>query len=227
MSNYLALATITAALRDVLQSAALTAVPGADVVLKRPEAVNSDGQDKAAINLFLYQASPDPTWSNIDLPTRNSQGMLIRRPQLALNLDYLLSFHGSELLMEPQRLLGSVLTALHAYPILEPETIRQAIANHDYLAQAAIFEQSEQIKLSQMNLSLEELAKLWSVFFQVPYTLSVVYRVSPIFVEAQLETLNVQIVAQGSVRIALSPDKSAPAPGQPAAGENGSAPEVS
>lgn len=205
MSNYLAIAIVTAALRTTLQDAALAAVPGADVILKRPATVNTDGQDKAGINLFLYQVSPDPAISNIDLPTRNRQGMLTRRPQLALNLDYLLSFHGSELLMEPQRLLGSVLTALHGYPILDGESIRRAINNHDYLTQGAFFDQKEQVKLNQINLNLEELAKLWSVFFQVPYTLSVVYRASPVFVEAQLDTRDVQVVAKEGVKIELLP----------------------
>lgn len=223
MSNYLAIAAVTAALRDLVQSAALSAVSGADVVLKRPATVNTDGQDKAAINLFLYQAVPDPTWGYLDLPTRNSQGMLVRRPQLALNLDYLVSFHGSELLMEPQRLLGSVLTALHASPILEAASIRQAIASHDYLAQDAQFDQIEQIKLNQINLSLEELSKLWSVFYQIPYTLSVVYRVSPVFVEAQLPIQTAQVVAQGGVHIGVAPST---ASGQSTGTTNGATPEV-
>lgn len=206
MSNYLAIAAVTAALRDTVQSAALSAVSGADVVLKRPATVNTDGQDKAAINLFLYQAAPDPTWGYLDLPTRNSQGVLVRRPQMALNLDYLLSFHGSELLMEPQRLLGSVLTALHAYPILAVEGIRQAIATHAYLTSDALFDQIEPVKLSQMHLSLEELSKLWSVFFQIPYTLSIVYRVSPVFIEVQLDTRTVQVVAKDGVKIGVVPN---------------------
>ena len=227
MSNYLAIAVITAALRDVLQSAALSAVPGADAVLKRPEAMNTDGQDKAAINLFLYQAAPDPTWSNMDLPTRNSQGVLTRRPRQALALDYLLSFHGSELLMEPQRLLGSVLTTCHTHPFLAPESIHKTIANSPYLAQGALFDQAEQVKLSQVNLSLEELSKLWSVFFQVPYTLSVVYRASPVFIEARLETKDIQVVAQEGVHIALVPGNHAPTtPGQQAVNGNASTPEV-
>jgi len=227
MSNYLALAAITAALRDMLQDAALAAVPGADVVLKRPETVNTDGQDKAAMNLFLYQSSSDPTWSNLDLPTRNRQGLLLRRPQLALNLDYLLSFHGSELLMEPQRLLGSVITTLHAYPILEIERIRRAIDNYDYLAQGALFDQPEPVRLSLLNPSLEELSKLWSVFFQVPYTLSIVFRVSPVFVEAQLETSDVQVVEPGGVRINLLPNTDTLlVPVQPTVDTGKPAPEV-
>lgn len=123
MSNYLAIAAVTAALQDILQEAAVAAVSGTDVTIRRPETISSDGQEKAAVNLYLYQATPDPGWTNADLSTRNGNGLLVRRPQVALNLDYLISFHGSELVMEPQRLLGSVISAFHAYPIFEMNTI--------------------------------------------------------------------------------------------------------
>ncbi len=188
MSNYLAVAAVTAALQDVLQIAAVAAVPGTDVTIRRPETIKADGQEKAAVNLYLYQTSPDPGWSNADLPTRNGNGALLRRPQVALNLDYLISFHGSELVMEPQRLLGGVISALHASPILEMDTILGSINTRNYLSQDTIFDQVELVKLSPLNLSLEELSKLWSVFYQIPYTLSVIYRASPVFIEAQLAT---------------------------------------
>ncbi len=196
MSNYLAIAAVTAALQDMLQGAAVAAVPGVDVTIRRPETINSDGQEKAAVNLYLYQISPNPGWSNADLPTRNANSGLVRRPQMALNLDYIISFHGSELVMEPQRLLGSVVTALYSYPMLEMENIRRAIDSRNYLAQDTIFDQVELVKFVQVNLGLEELSKLWSVFYQIPYTLSVVYRASPVFVEAQLTPYAVKPVAE-------------------------------
>jgi Pvc16 N-terminal domain len=209
MSNYLAIAAVTAALHDILQNAALT-VSGTDVTLKRPERVSTDGQDKAAINMYLYQTSPNPSWSNVDLPTRNGNGGLVRRPQIALNLDYLISFYGSELVMEPQRLLGSALAALNAHPVLEMDTIKSAIDSRDYLSQSTIFDQTELVKFGQINLSLEELSKLWSIFFQVPYTLSVVFRASPVFVEAQLDTLTVKLVAEKGVHIGPVPGNHEP-----------------
>ncbi len=196
MSNYLAIAAVTAALQDILQNAALAAVPGTDVTIRRPETISTDGQEKAAVNLYLYQSTPDPSWINADLPTRNGNGVLERRPQVALNLDYLISFHGSELVMEPQRLLGSVISALHAYAILEMDIILGAINSRNYLAQDTIFDQVELVKLNPLNLSLEELSKLWSVFYQIPYTLSVIYRASPVFIEAQLPTSTVKPVAE-------------------------------
>lgn len=196
MSNYLAIAAVTAALQDILQQAAIAAVPGADVTIRRPETISGDGQEKAAVNLYLYQTTPDPGWSNADLPTRNGNGILMRRPQVALNLDYIISFHGSELVMEPQRLLGSVVSALHAYPILEKDTILEAINSRNYLTADTLFDQVELVKLTQLNLSLEELSKLWSVFYQIPYTLSVIYRASPVFVDAQLPVSTVEPVAE-------------------------------
>ncbi len=196
MSNYLAIAAVTAALQDILQEAALAAIPGTDVTIRRPETINSDGQEKAAINLYLYQTTPNPSWINADLPTRNENGVLVRRPQVALNLDYLISFHGSELVMEPQRLLGNVISALHAYAILEADMIGRAIESRNYLKQDTMYDQVERVKLSPLNLSLEELSKLWSVFYQIPYTLSVIYRASPVFVEAQLPSATIKPVAE-------------------------------
>jgi hypothetical protein len=193
MSNHLAIATVTAALRDMLQSAAARAVDGADVTIKRPAKAASDGQEAAAVNIYLYQVTPNTTWRNADLPTRGGNGALRQRPQAALDLHYLLSFYGNDLAMEPQRLLGSVIAALHAQPLLSPERIRMTLrtATDDVLAQETVLadsdlaEQVAGVRFTPINLSLEELSKLWSVFFQVPYVLSVAYQASVVLIEAE------------------------------------------
>jgi len=194
VSNYLAIATVTAALRDILQEAATAAVTGATVTLRRPDHANTENADKASINLYLYQALPNTMWRNVDLPTRTADGRLLQRPQIALDLYYLLSFYGSELEMEPQRLLGSVTLALHTQAILQASTIQQAINNTSLLSQSDLFQQVELVKFHALNMSLEELAKLWSVFFQVPYTLSMAYCASAVLIDADItpmETLPV------------------------------------
>lgn len=201
MSNFLAIATVTAALRDILQDVASEAVPGANVTLKRPERVNNDGQDKAAINLFLYQAGPNPTWANVDLPRRDTTGRFVQRPLVALDLFYLLSFHGSELEMEPQRLLGKTVIELHARPFLAGNVIRNTIAGSSYLAGSDLFQQVEQVKFGPLNLSLEELSKLWSIFFQVPYTLSIAYRASVVLLEAEVEAYTAPRVQERSIGV--------------------------
>ena len=56
MSNALAVATVTQALSTLVERAAKKEVPGAQVVLTRPEAPGANG---ARIHLFLYQVLPD------------------------------------------------------------------------------------------------------------------------------------------------------------------------
>src|SRR5512143_4085061 len=96
MSNHLAVATVTATLRDLLQAAALRAVPGADVTTQRPEKAMTDGTDKAGINIWLYQVATNAALNNVREPTRNANGQILQRPQVALNLYYLLSFQGTD-----------------------------------------------------------------------------------------------------------------------------------
>src|SRR5690606_16023724 len=43
----------------------------------------------------------------------------------------------------------------------------------------------EQIKFTPLTLSLEELSKLWSVFFQAPYALSVAYQGTVVLIESE------------------------------------------
>ena len=137
-------------------------------------------------NLYLYQVTPNVAWRNADLPTRNSDGQLVQRPRAAFDLHYLLTFYGNEAQLEPQRLVGSVVRILHAQPLLTRQMIRSTItaATFDYLADSDLADEIEMVKFTPLPLSLEELSKLWSVFFQTPYTLSLAYEGMVIFIEA-------------------------------------------
>lgn len=189
MSNHLAIATVTSVLGQAIGPAVGEAVSGAGITTQRPDAPNSAGQE-ARVNLYLYQVTPNPAWRNDDLPARGSGGEMVRRPQAALDLHYLLSFFGNEGELEPQRLLGGAVTALHARPVLTREAIRDVIrtateADSDhYLAGSDLADQVELVRFSPLPLNLEELSKLWSVFFQTPYALSVAYQGSVVLLEA-------------------------------------------
>jgi hypothetical protein len=189
MSNYLAIATVTATLGQLLHKAANEAVPGAGTSAGRPKSADN-GQADAEINIYLYQVTPNTALRNADLPTRRPDGTLLQRPQAALTLHYLLTFYGKEVQMEPQRLLGSTVSALHAQPVLTQDMIRATVntavaadPNH-FLAGSDLADQVETIKFAPLLLNLEELSKLWSVFFQTPYALSVAYQASVVLIEA-------------------------------------------
>lgn len=187
MSNWLAIATVTNTLSRLLLGAATQAVPGASVSTDRPEVKTGRRPMDAAINVYLYQVSPNAAWRNDDLPTRRSDGSLIRHPQVALDLHYLLTFYGNDKQLEPQRLMGAAVSALHARPVLTREMVEAAIgaaaAQNPYLAASDLAEQIEKVRFVPLPLNLEELSKLWSVFFQTPYALSVAYRASVVLIE--------------------------------------------
>lgn len=188
MSNYLAVATVTAALSDLLQSAINPDVPGVSVTMLRPD--GNGGMPKTGVNVFLYQVTPNAAWHNADLPTRRSGGDLIQRPQVALDLHYLLTFYGDETKLEPQRVLGSVVRTLHARPVLTRASIRQTLANlaFSYLAESNLADAVELVKFTPLPLSLEELSKLWSVYFQTQYSLSVAYQATVVLIESEEPT---------------------------------------
>ena len=185
MSNYLAIATVTASLVQILQPAAGAAVSGATVTNVRPDSAGS-GTPGARVNVYLYQVTPNAAWRNADLPTRDSNGQLVQRPRVALDLHYLLTFYGDETQLEPQRMLGNVSLALHQQPVLTRQMIRNTIASptFPFLAASNLADDVELVKFTPTTLSLEESSKLWSVFFQVQYTLSVTYQGTVVLIES-------------------------------------------
>lgn len=193
MSNFLAVATVTAALQDLLQST--VGVPGAVVTTQRPEAASNGAQNDPKINLYMYQVMPNAAWRNHEISIRRAdpnssadrgKDRMEYRPVVPLNLYYLISFYGAESELQPQRLLGSSVAILQANARLPIAVVRNAIANRLYLADSDLLfqlENIEHIQLTPIKLDLEEMSKIWSVFFQVPYALSIAYEASVVLIE--------------------------------------------
>ena len=77
------------------------------------------GNDRPpGVNMFFFQVTPNAALRNDDLPLRRSDGTLSTRPRAAVDLHYLFTFYGDESTYEPERLLGCVVSALHARPAL-------------------------------------------------------------------------------------------------------------
>jgi hypothetical protein len=194
MSNFLAIATVTATLRRIMQDTLITAaseepggVSGAYAYSQRPDGNGTGSTIDKGVNIYLYQVTPNAAYRNADLPIRRPDGTLVNRPQAALDLDYLFSFYGEETYLEPQRVMGVVVRTLHSRPILTRAMIRDTLADplFNFLTASNLADQIELVKLAPLNLSLEELSKLWSVFFQTPYALSVAYQATVVLIESE------------------------------------------
>jgi hypothetical protein len=125
------------------------------------------------------------------LPTRDENGQALQRPRAAVDLHYLLTFYGAERQLEPQRLLGSVVRAIHSRNVLTDDLVRQTIMSPTYsvfLGQSNPAEEVEMVKFTPTTLTLEELSRLWAVFFQTQYTLSVTYQASVVLIESEVPT---------------------------------------
>lgn len=192
MSNFLAVATVSAALQLHLTDAVTAAVGGSKVWVDRSDVK----RQTPGVNIYLYRTSVDPIWRNQELPARREDASLRARPRAAANLHYLLTFHGKDDELVPQRLLGATLAALHTRPILGRDLIDQVVAeatdtppSHAYLATTDLADADDVVRISPDPLDLDELSKLWSVFFQSPYQLSTTYVASSVLLEEQEGTV--------------------------------------
>jgi hypothetical protein len=187
VSNFLAIAAVTASLSHVLQGAVGIDVPGATVTTVRPDGTAA-ATHPPVVNLYLYHVLPNAGMRNADLPMRRSDGSLVQKPVAALDLHYLLTFYGDDAQLQPQRLLGSAVRTLHARPVLTRDVIQAAITDPTFagsVGQSDLEQQAERVKISPLHLSLEELSKLWSVFFQTPYALSAAYNAAVVLIDSE------------------------------------------
>jgi hypothetical protein len=183
MSNHLAIATVSAALREVVFQAVKNVVTGAQVTHVRPGGTPVKTPARG-VNVFLYGITPNAAARGMDLPTRTSAGQPMQRPLAALDLHYLLSFYGDDAKLETQRMLGSVVRALHSAPTLPRALLRSIALNVTELKASDLAEAPEAVRFTPVSLNLEELSKLWSVLFQTPYALSAAYQASVVLIEA-------------------------------------------
>ena len=208
MSNVNAIAIATEGLKALLQrafaEAAPAAIAGATVGAVRPTQIPGNF---VGVNVFLYRLTPNAALRNDDLPTRRANGEIVRRPQLAADLHYVLTFVGDEVGLEPQRMLGAAAAGLHAHAELTPADIEEIANNapagsylrlHNDLAQ-----QIERVRFTFEPLSLEDLSKLWTFFPQKPYELSIAVQASVLLLEAPLTPVPHRAVMRRGIYSAL------------------------
>ncbi|MEO3891427.1 DUF4255 domain-containing protein [Nonomuraea sp. B5E05] len=211
MSNSLAIAAVTSTLRYVLERALEAdhpgSVGGATVTTLPPgELAGTTITAAPGINLHLYDVRPSHAWNLTDLPTRGSDGGLVRRPMAALDLYYLLTCYGDAESLDAQRLLGRAVIALAVTPILTRDVINEAIELYsvnvptDFLAESDLADQMERVKIAPYALSLEEMSKLWATF-STPHQLSQTYVATAALVEADVAPRRPLPVRQRTVSV--------------------------
>ncbi|MEE9354516.1 MAG: Pvc16 family protein [Methylococcaceae bacterium] len=124
MSSALAIAGVTAVLRDLINDAFVendvSGIVGGNVVVSAlaPDRVLVNGSlDQPQLNIYMYLVTPNTGWRNECLPSRNSNGQRTNNPFLALNLHYLLTAYGDEDL-HAEILLAHLRDLYLQYPVI-------------------------------------------------------------------------------------------------------------
>ncbi|MEP7270476.1 MAG: DUF4255 domain-containing protein [Acidobacteriota bacterium] len=207
LSSALAIAAVTAVLKDLLNNGVITndlaSVAGnpIKVTAKPPDAVLSGQPEEPGLNLYLYHMTPNQGWRNAGLPSRNGNGDRTTNPPLAMDLHYLLMAYGREE-YQAEILMGYAMQLLHETPVLTRQAIRTSLSAlpaqqvsgailpsaFQALAAADLANQIELVKISPEVLSIEELSKLWSAFQANHFRLTAGYQASVVLIESQKST---------------------------------------
>ena len=92
MNGYLAVGGVSAVLRSLLLGALTDGGPATllssptSISATSPDLVPTGSDEQPRLNLFMYYASFNTGYRNVQLPSRDSAGGLLTNPPLALNL---------------------------------------------------------------------------------------------------------------------------------------------
>jgi hypothetical protein len=173
MTTYKGIAATTQTLRYLVTTAVLGAVPEATVTLARPEESAPGSANAPRVNIYLVQVLTEPTMRSNDLPTRDGRGNLLSVPMSPVNLRYLLSFFGES--EKAHLMLGATEVALRSHAVVDSTLVTQALIGHDALQGSGLETQMPPVRFVPSSVTLEELARFWSGFLQMPYTVSTLY----------------------------------------------------
>ncbi len=199
MSGALAIAAVTATLKDLLNEGLLnhdlSSIGSFSVTAQAPDRITTGSTETNLLNVFLYQVTPNQGWRNVDLPSRDGRGKRIGNPPLALDLHYLITAYGTQD-MNAEVLLGFAMQLLHETPVITRDQLRLVLGppppidgtlvpgRFGTLSAEDIADQIELIKVTPSYLSSEELSKLWTAM-QARYRPSMAYMVSVVLIQAQ------------------------------------------
>ncbi|MEK8033829.1 DUF4255 domain-containing protein [Ideonella sp. DXS29W] len=199
MSTALAIAAVTATLKDLLNEGLLnhdlSSIGSFSVTAQPPDRITTGNTEANQLNVFLYQMTPNLGWRNVALPSRDGRGQRLTNPPLALDLHYLISAYGSQDL-NAEVLLGYAMQLLHETPVISREQLRTVLGTPSpvdgtivpgrfgTLSAEDLADQVELIKITPVYPSADELSKLWTAM-QSRYRPSMAYLVSVVLIQAE------------------------------------------
>ncbi|MBE8968997.1 DUF4255 domain-containing protein [Nostocales cyanobacterium LEGE 12452] len=231
MSNVLSIAAVTAVLKVLLENGLVSdpiAASVGDVIVTAlpPDRISVEADERAQINLFLYQVTQNRNvdWVSQEFRSRHSRingNPRSQTPPLALDLHYLLTAYGAKD-FQAELLLGYAMHLLHKTPAITSDIIENTLINASTTNTSSAFsqavasvsvsdlaEQIGQIKLTPEFFNMEETSKLWSAL-QTHYRPSATYLASMVLIESsndKSESFYMMPLSQPNIEQVIAPAK--------------------
>ena len=133
---------------------------------------SNSGDVKVGLHLYEIKENSDFIQRNMISAGEN----ILKFPPQSLTLFYLLTVYSNadknSKAIDEQRILGKVMQILNDHPVFEKDDLLGSIGDED-----------ESFEIIRENLSFEDKVKLWQ-FPNIPYQLSMVYKVQPVMIES-------------------------------------------
>lgn len=215
MSNALAIAAVTAVLKDLLENGLVsdsiaTSVGDVIVTALPPDRISVGADERAQLNLFLYQVTQN---RNADWVSRERHGDAAlggmpgghrppfignprsTNPPLALDLHYVLTVYGAKD-FQSELLLGYAMQLLHEMPVLTRDIIYTALKNASTVNTGVLSQALAAVSISDLADQVGQI-KICPEFFnmeetsklwsalQTHYRPSAAYQVSMVLIESR------------------------------------------
>jgi hypothetical protein len=145
------------------------------------------------LTLFLYKLTPNADLNNADrrLVSRPNGTLAAERASLVLDAYYMLTAHASDptRVGDAHRALSLAMRVFHDHGIVSGSLLRADNPSHGLTADSLL-------RITLTPITMEDMTRIWSVFPDTPYEISVTYLVTPVEIESALELTGAPVLDQ-------------------------------
>lgn len=144
------------------------------------------------LTLFLYKVTENPDLKNAERLVSQPNGSLVeRRAPLSLDAYYLLTAHAGEPPdpLEAHRALSRAMRVFYDNGILQGSLLRADDPSTGLTADSVL-------RVTLNPITMEDMTRIWSVFPDMPYEISVTYFVTPVAIDSAREETGAPVVDQ-------------------------------
>jgi hypothetical protein len=146
------------------------------------------------LTLFLYRVLENPFLKNDSrplLPPDAAGRAVEQQPPLTVDLYYLLTAHPGQPpdLLEAHRALSRAMRVFYDHGLLRGSLLRADAPSKGLTADSLL-------RVTLNPISMEDMTRIWSVFPDTPYEISVTYLVTPVAIESAVTLTTAPVVDQ-------------------------------